>query len=157
MSGGASKSVYVQGPFNTQRRLITLNHSANIFSDLSTAHLKYLSSRQALEDMAAFIRAMNTKFSIQTAKWITFGGSYSGFLSPFVKILSHICMSTRSKYTTLVKLILLHSCTEPKFSGALSAWMREKYPDLVSGAVATSGPVQAEVDFVGKLQFNFSF
>ena len=147
----------MQEPFNTLKRLITLDHSANIFSDLSTVHLKYLSSRQALEDVAAFIRDMNTRFGIQTAKWITFGGSYSGLLLPFVKILSHICTSTRSDYTTLVKMILLHSCTESKSSGALSGWMREKYPALVSGAVATSGPVQAEVDFVGKLQFNFSF
>uniref|UniRef100_A0A7E4URM6 Serine protease K12H4.7 n=1 Tax=Panagrellus redivivus TaxID=6233 RepID=A0A7E4URM6_PANRE len=37
------------------------------------------------------------------------------------------------------------------YSGALSAWAREKYPDTVYAAVASSGPVQAVVDFTGYL------
>uniref|UniRef100_A0A0N5AGL3 Serine protease K12H4.7 n=1 Tax=Syphacia muris TaxID=451379 RepID=A0A0N5AGL3_9BILA len=78
------------------------------FEDLSTEHLKYLSSRQAIEDIADFIRAMNQSFKLENPKWITFGGSYSG---------------------------------------ALSAWMRETHPELVYGAIATSGPVLAQVNF----------
>lgn len=34
------------------------------------------------------------------------------------------------------------------YIGALSAWFRAKYPDLIVGAVGSSGPVQAEVNFV---------
>jgi hypothetical protein len=34
--------------------------------------------------------------------------------------------------------------------GALSAWMRQQYPDLVTGAIASSGPVFAKLDFLGK-------
>lgn len=45
------------------------------------------------------------------AKWVTFGGSYSG---------------------------------------AMSAWMRLKHPELIDIAMATSGPVQAEYDYVGE-------
>jgi len=73
----------------------------------------YLSSRQALADVADFIPAMNTKFNLQGAKWVTFGGSYSG---------------------------------------ALAAWSRMLYPNLIYGAVGSSGPVQAVVDFVGYLE-----
>lgn len=40
--------------------------------------MKYLSSQQALADVAAFIVAMNQKFGFQNPKWVTFGGSYSG-------------------------------------------------------------------------------
>ena len=33
--------------------------------------------------------------------------------------------------------------------GALSAWFRLKYPDLVYGAISSSGPVTALIDFRG--------
>ncbi|KAI6195164.1 Peptidase S28 family-containing protein [Aphelenchoides besseyi] len=82
-------------------------------SKMTVENLKYLTSKQALEDLAAFIRSTNKKLQLKDPKWVTFGGSYSG---------------------------------------ALSAWFREKYPDLTVAAVGSSGPVQAEVDFYGYLQ-----
>jgi pimeloyl-ACP methyl ester carboxylesterase len=87
--------------------------ASQVTADQSTANLKYLSSRQALADIADFIPAMTAKFNLQGAKWVTFGGSYSG---------------------------------------ALAAWSRMLYPDLIYGAVGSSGPVQAVVDFVGYLE-----
>ena len=66
---------------------------------------------QALEDMAHFISSMSDEHGLST--WITFGGSYPG---------------------------------------ALSAWMRLKFPDLVTGAVASSAPVHAKLDFHEYLQ-----
>jgi pimeloyl-ACP methyl ester carboxylesterase len=87
--------------------------ASQVTNDQSTANLKYLSSTQALADVADFIPAMTTKFNLQGAKWITFGGSYSG---------------------------------------ALAAWSRMLYPDIIYGAVGSSGPVQAVVDFVGYLE-----
>ncbi|CAJ0599174.1 unnamed protein product [Cylicocyclus nassatus] len=82
--------------------------------DMSTSNLVYLSSAQALEDMAAFIVGMKQKFpQLAAAPWVTFGGSYSG---------------------------------------ALAAWARVKHPELVAMAVGSSGPVQAEVDFVEYLE-----
>jgi hypothetical protein len=81
--------------------------------DTSTPNLIYLSSRQALADVANFIKGMTTFYATQyglsnTTKFVTFGGSYSG---------------------------------------ALSGWFRLKYPHTVVGAVATSAPVLAQVDF----------
>jgi hypothetical protein len=37
------------------------------------------------------------------------------------------------------------------YPGALSAWARQLYPDVIYAAVASSGPVQAVVDFTGYL------
>ena len=35
------------------------------------------------------------------------------------------------------------------FPGSLAAWFRSKYPYMVDGAVASSAPVVAEMDFEG--------
>lgn len=81
---------------------------------MSTDNLRYLSSRQALEDIATFITAMNQEYSpSKDAKWIVFGGSYAG---------------------------------------SLAAWLRQKYPHLVQGAMSASGPLFAQLDFPGKYQ-----
>merc|ERR1712002_375010 len=80
--------------------------------DMSTENMVYLSSRQGLEDLGHFIAAMNRKHSLSGA-WITFGGSYPG---------------------------------------SLSAWMRLRFPHLVSGAVSSSGPLLAKLDFLEYLQ-----
>uniref|UniRef100_A0A1I8ALQ5 Serine protease K12H4.7 n=1 Tax=Steinernema glaseri TaxID=37863 RepID=A0A1I8ALQ5_9BILA len=82
-------------------------------ADQSTENLKWLTSEQMLADLAVFIQTMNQQRGYVNPKWITFGGSYSG---------------------------------------ALSAWMRETYPELVAGAVASSAPVFAKVDFFEYLQ-----
>ncbi|KYN03978.1 PREDICTED: putative serine protease K12H4.7 [Cyphomyrmex costatus] len=78
-------------------------------ADLSVKNLMYLSSEQALADLAYFIASVNVAYKFPNdTKWIAFGGSYSG---------------------------------------SLAAWMRAKYPHLVHGAVSTSGPLLAQIDF----------
>ncbi|XP_029634017.1 putative serine protease K12H4.7 [Octopus sinensis] len=76
--------------------------------DMSTENLKYLSSMQALADLANFRQNISPQFGFTKNKWISFGGSYPG---------------------------------------ALSAWFRLKYPQLVDGAVASSAPVNAVLNF----------
>lgn len=82
-------------------------------SDASVRNLQYLSSRQALEDMVNFKKHIVNTYNLTNNSWVSFGGSYSG---------------------------------------ALSAWLRIKYPQTVVGAVATSGPVQAQLNFHQYLQ-----
>ena len=53
-------------------------------SPVSNENLQYLSSRQAIADIANFIEFANTKYGLiknDNVKWITFGGSYPGMLA----------------------------------------------------------------------------
>ncbi|CAH1107856.1 unnamed protein product [Psylliodes chrysocephalus] len=80
--------------------------------NLSNENLVYLTSQQALADLAFFIEAMNKQHELSSdVKWIVFGGSYAG---------------------------------------SLAAWMRLKYPHLVHGAVSSSAPLLAKLDFSGE-------
>jgi len=55
-------------------------------ADLSTENLHYLSSEQALEDLASFVTAMKVKFNLADGqKWIAFGGSYPGSLAAWAR------------------------------------------------------------------------
>ncbi|XP_076837462.1 thymus-specific serine protease [Brachyhypopomus gauderio] len=74
-----------------------------------TQNLQHLSSVQALSDLAVFHQYVHQKYDLSRRNtWISFGGSYAG---------------------------------------ALSAWLRGKFPHLIYGAVASSAPVRAELDF----------
>nr|XP_012146029.1 PREDICTED: putative serine protease K12H4.7 isoform X2 [Megachile rotundata] len=92
--------------FQVEHRFYGKSHPT---SDLSVKNLMYLSSEQALADLAYFVQTVNTMYKLpNNTKWIAFGGSYAG---------------------------------------SLAAWLREKYPHLVHGAVSASGPLLAQIDF----------
>ncbi|KAM9663672.1 thymus-specific serine protease-like [Trichechus inunguis] len=54
--------------------------------DLSTASLRYLSSRQALGDIVNFRTEIARKLGLTKNKWVTFGGSYGGSLAVWSRI-----------------------------------------------------------------------
>lgn len=59
------------------------------FDDLSTEHLKYLSSEQALHDLALFIASLDKISSVShnsLSKVIVVGGSYPGNLSAWFRL-----------------------------------------------------------------------
>ncbi|GMT34455.1 hypothetical protein PFISCL1PPCAC_25752 [Pristionchus fissidentatus] len=60
-------------------------------NDMKTSSLRYLTTEQALADLAYFITVMNQEHKFKNPKWITFGGSYPGAL----------CAQFRSKYPEL--------------------------------------------------------
>lgn len=72
--------------------LITIEHryygDSQPFPDWSTENLRYLSSEQALADLAYFIDEMNDQFEAENdfrPDWVTVGGSYPGALSAWFK------------------------------------------------------------------------
>ncbi|KAJ2954280.1 hypothetical protein O0L34_g2531 [Tuta absoluta] len=55
--------------------------------DLSVKNMSYLSSGQALSDLAYFISAMNAKYRLTSdVKWVAFGGSYPGSLAAWLRM-----------------------------------------------------------------------
>lgn len=81
---------------------------------MSTKNLKYLSSEQALADLAYFIESKKKELQLPHNKWIVFGGSYPG---------------------------------------SLAAWFQLKYPHLAHGAVASSAPLLAKINFKGNFYY----
>lgn len=51
-----------------------------IFSDISKRNLRYLSAKQAIEDIKGFVDQVNKREGLNNPKWIAVGGSYSGML-----------------------------------------------------------------------------
>ncbi|XP_045200645.2 putative serine protease K12H4.7 isoform X2 [Mercenaria mercenaria] len=79
--------------------------------DISTPNLQYLSSKQALADIAQFVTYFKKLYLyqyLQNSSVILFGGSYAG---------------------------------------SLAAWARSRYPYIVDGAVASSAPMVAMMEF----------
>ncbi|CAF0815275.1 unnamed protein product [Adineta ricciae] len=74
--------------------------------DLSVDNLRYLTSEQALADLATFRQFFNGKYQIaEETKWISFGGSYPGSLSAWFRLkyphLVHGAVSASSPMTAL--------------------------------------------------------
>ena len=70
-------------------KLIALEHRyyglSQPFSDLSTDHLRFLSTEHALNDLAYFQRWMQNNKQWK-GKWFVFGGSYPGSLSAYYRM-----------------------------------------------------------------------
>jgi thymus-specific serine protease len=55
--------------------------------DLTTESLSYLSSRQALEDLATIHEHIMQQFGLTTSnQWISFGGSYPGMMAGWFRL-----------------------------------------------------------------------
>ncbi|XP_060534670.1 putative serine protease F56F10.1 [Cylas formicarius] len=70
--------------FQLEHRFYGKSHPTE---DLSTENLRYLTSEQALADLATFIYAMHEEFDLQPdVNWIAFGGSYPGSLAAWLRL-----------------------------------------------------------------------
>ena len=56
--------------------------------DYSTPNLQWLSSAQALADLASFVGAMRERHGLHSSynRWVTFGGSYPGMLAAWARL-----------------------------------------------------------------------
>ncbi|XP_047449939.1 thymus-specific serine protease [Mugil cephalus] len=54
--------------------------------DLSSDNLRFLSSRQALADLAHFRTVLGEKHGLSNRKWVAFGGSYPGSLAAWFRL-----------------------------------------------------------------------
>ncbi len=66
------------------------SNTGNQTSPLTTQNLRFLSSRQALEDLAHFVQTMNKDTDTDDDDknlntWVTFGGSYPGLMSMYAR------------------------------------------------------------------------
>ena len=94
-------------------------------NNMSVANLKFLSSSQALADLARFIEYIReySPFTIDMGS------------SPQLKMISSAARS---------KLVAFGG----SYPGALAAWLPLKYPSSLAGSVASSAPVHAEDNFL---------
>jgi hypothetical protein len=60
--------------------------NGNATSPVTNENLIFLSSRQALADIAHFINTMNDAHDLHKNKWITFGGSYPGMMAAWARL-----------------------------------------------------------------------
>ncbi|KAG5677970.1 hypothetical protein PVAND_007682 [Polypedilum vanderplanki] len=69
--------------FQLEHRFYGKSHPTN---DMSTENLRFLSSEQALADLAYFVTRMNEQYNLTVNnRWIAFGGSYPGSLAAWVR------------------------------------------------------------------------
>lgn len=80
--------------------------ASNGTPDLSTPNLKYLSARQAIGDIAYFIKEMNTQFNLTGYKWVIFGGSYAGALTVWSKQLYPELMMDVVAFSAMVQAVV---------------------------------------------------
>lgn len=77
---GVSVSIYA-----LEHRYYGKSYPSFSDSPVTNENLKYLSSRQALEDLAHFVHHINGKQGNDT-RWVTFGGSYPGFMAAYARL-----------------------------------------------------------------------
>ena len=78
-------------------------------SDLSTGNLQYLSTEQAIGDIASFISFVSEEYGLSSDnKWVTWGGSYPGMLAALSRYryphLIHAAVSSSSPLNAQVEM-----------------------------------------------------
>ena len=114
--------------------------------DLSTRNLRYLSSHQALADLANFRVHVAAQYAAPegSTKWVSFGGSYPGMLSGWLRLkyphLFHASVSSSSP----VRAKLDMQCYNNIVGASMAA-------PIVGGSAACAAAIKAGHETVGTL------
>jgi hypothetical protein len=112
-TGGLHCALMVHLAVQNSALILALEHRyygmSQPFPDLSTPNLRFLSSRQALQDIALFHEHITSLVSLpQATKWVTFGGSYPGMLAAWARSkfphLFHASVSSSSPVEAILNM-----------------------------------------------------
>ncbi|XP_050439494.1 putative serine protease K12H4.7 isoform X3 [Adelges cooleyi] len=121
--------------------------------DASTANLVYLSSEQALADLAEFIVGMKAKYNIPPeSKWIAFGGSYPGSLAAWLRMkyphLVHAAVSSSGPLLAKIDFYEYYKVVEDALSTYKPACVTQiKLANQMLNAIIKSGK---EIKYINK-------
>ncbi len=77
-----------------------------IFRNMSVENMQYLSSEQALADLASFITFKKSTMSLNSNKWIAFGGSYPGTVHSAQRNRVLVARLTPSNFSSTVQMLV---------------------------------------------------
>ena len=128
-------------------------------ADSSTANLRFLSSEQALADLARLISFLKDEYETPASKVVTFGGSYPGDLSAWFRLkYSSIAVGAvassaplhavldMSSYMDVVASATVELTGDTKCNEALAA-AAAHVASLAAGGIGSAGMQQLEKDF----------
>ncbi|KAL0686763.1 hypothetical protein Bca4012_086440 [Brassica carinata] len=128
--------------------VVSLEHryygKSSPFNSLATENLKYLSSKQALSDLAAFRGYYQASFLVV---FVLYRGCVCNSMSMVFEIFLWMQEYLNVKLNRTGKVDNPWFFFGASYSGALSAWFRLKFPHLTCGSLASSAVVRAVYEF----------
>jgi pimeloyl-ACP methyl ester carboxylesterase len=117
--------------------------------DYSNENLRFLSSEQALGDIAHFHSAMSEKFKLTEAnKWVSFGGSYPGMMAAMARLryphLFHAAVSSSSPLQAAVEMVGYNEIVAESMANEIVGGSQQCLEVIVEGHKAVGELLETE-------------